>query len=290
MWESYCGKACEVCPARDAGDCPGCRSGPGSAWSGECDIARCCRNSGHESCDTCTKRTSCGLYDSRERQSEYRARRRADEAEMRGRNAEKAAYMTKWLTPLFWLNIATIAANLMTDENVLGVLPALYWPGTILSLVCYVGIIVTLFKLKAQDELYGKSAGMQIVSLVLSLLGLGYLDSLIVSHLMLSLLISLAAAVFDLLGDVLRVHGALAGARGRVRHHVRELAQALALVHIRLRRDVLRGFSGISVRVAGRAAGPRLNRRHPGRVRTALRLPLAHAPVLQEPDRGGAVT
>ncbi len=199
MWESYCGKACEVCPARDAGDCPGCRSGPGSAWSGECDIARCCRNSGHESCDTCTKRTSCGLYDSRERQSEYRARRRADEAEMRGRNAEKAAYMTKWLTPLFWLNIATIAANLMTDENVLGVLPALYWPGTILSLVCYVGIIVTLFKLKAQDELYGKSAGMQIVSLVLSLLGLGYLDSLIVSHLMLSLLISLAAAVFDLL-------------------------------------------------------------------------------------------
>lgn len=192
MWESYCGKACEVCPARDAGDCPGCRSGPGSAWSGECDIARCCRNSGHESCDTCTKRTSCGLYDSRERQSEYRARRRADEAEMRGRNAEKAAYMTKWLTPLFWLNIATIAANLMTDENVLGVLPALYWPGTILSLVCYVGIIVTLFKLKAQDELYGKSAGMQIVSLVLSLLALGSLNAL-------GVLIAIAALVVDLL-------------------------------------------------------------------------------------------
>ena len=39
MSETYCGKDCGSCPQREAMNCPGCKTGPGAAWPGECELA-----------------------------------------------------------------------------------------------------------------------------------------------------------------------------------------------------------------------------------------------------------
>lgn len=48
MTDTYCGKNCEECASKEALNCPGCKSGPGSAWSGDCEIAKCRKDKGHE--------------------------------------------------------------------------------------------------------------------------------------------------------------------------------------------------------------------------------------------------
>lgn len=108
MGESYCGKRCDECPARPGGHCAGCKDGPGSPWSGECEIARCCRNKGHESCGTCTLNGHCALYSGRMGAQRERERRREAEDEARRRNADRAPLLAKWLTVLFWLVIPNI--------------------------------------------------------------------------------------------------------------------------------------------------------------------------------------
>ena len=82
MGESYCGKSCDSCPVREPENCPGCKNGPGSPWSGECELARCCRDKGHDSCNTCNLSYQCSMYNNREWQPDYRARRRSDNAAM----------------------------------------------------------------------------------------------------------------------------------------------------------------------------------------------------------------
>ena len=197
MGESYCGKSCDSCPVREPENCPGCKNGPGSPWSGECELARCCRDKGHDSCNTCNLSYQCSMYNNREWQPDYRARRRSDNAAMIERSAAKAGYLAKWLTPLFWLYILNTAANLMTDENVLSVLPGLYWPGTILTLACYAGIIVVLYKLKAEDEFYGKSANMHLINLLLTLLALAFQNVLGILILIASAALSLASTYYE---------------------------------------------------------------------------------------------
>ena len=51
---TYCGKNCESCTWRETQGCSGCETGPGSVYGGDCGIARCCREKGHASCQTCT--------------------------------------------------------------------------------------------------------------------------------------------------------------------------------------------------------------------------------------------
>jgi hypothetical protein len=48
MAETYCGKTCTSCIQKEALNCPGCKVGPGRQYSGECALAKCCRNKKHQ--------------------------------------------------------------------------------------------------------------------------------------------------------------------------------------------------------------------------------------------------
>ena len=51
--ETVCGKSCEACAWKEPLNCSGCREDMGRPFSGPCDIAACCREKGHQRCETC---------------------------------------------------------------------------------------------------------------------------------------------------------------------------------------------------------------------------------------------
>ena len=50
MAETYCGKSCEECTKKEQLDCSGCKTGPGRQFGGDCELAKCVRDKGHETC------------------------------------------------------------------------------------------------------------------------------------------------------------------------------------------------------------------------------------------------
>lgn len=138
--------------------CPGCKEGPGKAWNCECELAKCCRDKGHQNCTTCSYSTSCGKLRGRNNEPEQRLRKREDEIEKKKMIEGKAVFLGKWLWILFWLIIPSTVAGIMTNENLVAVLPGLNLPGQILqvaALLLYGGVLI---KIACEDERY-KTAG-----------------------------------------------------------------------------------------------------------------------------------
>ena len=158
MEGTYCGKLCEECQHKEMLQCPGCKEGPGKAWNCECELAKCCRDKGHQNCTTCSYSTSCGKLRGRNNEPEQRLRKREDEIEKKKMIEGKAVFLGKWLWILFWLIIPSTVAGIMTNENLVAVLPGLNLPGQILqvaTLLLYGGVLI---KIACEDERY-KTAG-----------------------------------------------------------------------------------------------------------------------------------
>lgn len=158
MEGTYCGKLCEECQHKEMLQCPGCKEGPGKAWNCECELAKCCRDKGHQNCTTCSYSTSCGKLRGRNSEPEQRLRKREDEIEKKKMIEGKAVFLGKWLWILFWLIIPSTVAGIMTNENLVAVLPGLNLPGQILqvaTLLLYGGVLI---KIVCEDERY-KTAG-----------------------------------------------------------------------------------------------------------------------------------
>ena len=60
MAETYCGKSCVECPRKEELSCPGCKMGPGKQFNGQCELAKCARDKGHETCESCIFRGNGG--------------------------------------------------------------------------------------------------------------------------------------------------------------------------------------------------------------------------------------
>lgn len=155
--ETYCGKSCTSCPHREALDCPGCKSGPGAAF-GSCAIARCCREKNHADCQTCTSWVGCGLRAGREQEPVIRQKRSEREAQQKQELQAKAPLLVRWISVLFWLFIPQIIAGLMTDDNVTKVLPGLWTPGVLLTMVCTLVYGVALWNMQSIDRGYRTAA------------------------------------------------------------------------------------------------------------------------------------
>lgn len=158
MEGTYCGKLCEECQHKEMLQCPGCKEGSGKAWNCECELAKCCRDKGHQNCTTCSYSTSCGKLRGRNSEPEQRLRKREDEIEKKKMIEGKAVFLGKWLWILFWLIIPSTVAGIMTNENLVAVLPGLNLPGQILqvaTLLLYGGVLI---KIACEDERY-KTAG-----------------------------------------------------------------------------------------------------------------------------------
>lgn len=95
MEGTYCGKLCEECQYKEMLQCPGCKEGPGKAWNCECELAKCCRDKGHQNCTTCSYSTSCGKLRGRNNEPEQRLRKREDEIEKKKMIEGKAVFSWK---------------------------------------------------------------------------------------------------------------------------------------------------------------------------------------------------
>lgn len=164
MAETYCGKNCAECTYKEALSCPGCAAGPGKRYYTECDLAKCCADKGHSTCDTCQLQSHCGTYRGKERMPEHRIREREAEQAIRDRLAERSPILGKWLWILFWLVIPSNLASLMTNENVAAVIPSLFIPGVVLQGVTVLVYGLILLRLGNMEERYKPAAICCLVS------------------------------------------------------------------------------------------------------------------------------
>lgn len=154
MSETYCGKSCAECSQKELLNCPGCKAGPGRQFGGDCELAKCCREKGHETCDTCGFNGSCTTLRRRDQQPEYRRMKIESEQRQKELLANRAAILGKWLWILFWLVVPATIAGIMKTENVMSVSPGIYLTGQIMNAVCSIAYGIILLKLSSVEDRY----------------------------------------------------------------------------------------------------------------------------------------
>ncbi len=162
MAGTYCGKDCLDCQYREPTNCPGCKAGPGKSWGNDCELARCVRSKGHDTCETCSFRENCGTFRCRERAPEYRRKKAEAAALQQAERARRAPILGKWLWMLFWLVIPSTVASLLTNNSIAGLVPGLLLPGQILSAAVSVAYGLILLRLAAEEARY-KTAGICVL-------------------------------------------------------------------------------------------------------------------------------
>lgn len=154
MAETYCGKSCDECSHKELLNCPGCKAGPGRQFGGDCELAKCCREKGHETCDTCGFNRSCTTLQRRDQQPQYRKMKIESEQRQKELLANRALTLGKWLWILFWLVVPATIAGIMKTENVMNVSPGIYLTGQILNAVCSIAYGTILLKLSSVEDRY----------------------------------------------------------------------------------------------------------------------------------------
>ena len=158
MAETYCGKSCEECTKKEQLKCPGCKTGPGRQFGGDCELAKCVRDKGHETCDTCGFKGNCGTLRSRESMPDYRIKKIEAEAMRKAAIAERAPVLGKWLWIIFWLVIPSSIGSIMSHETTAKILPGLLMPGQIINAICSLTYGAILLKLGSEEDRY-RTAG-----------------------------------------------------------------------------------------------------------------------------------
>ena len=145
--ENICGKNCASCAWKEQLNCSGCREDMGKPFSGPCGIAACCRERGHEGCETCTSFALCSRRAQRDDVPRIELQRRDGEETRQRRLAEDAPLMGKWVRLMFWLVIPMELASLMTADFVTQAYPAAETAGTALKFLCGLAYALFLWKL-----------------------------------------------------------------------------------------------------------------------------------------------
>ena len=158
MAETYCGKTCAECTKREELNCQGCKAGPGRQFGGDCELAKCVRNKGHETCETCGFKGNCGTLRSRESMPDYRIRKIEAEAMRKAAIAKRAPVLGKWLWIIFWLVIPSSIGSIMAHETTAKIQPGLLMPGQIINAICSLTYGAILLKLGSEEDRY-RTAG-----------------------------------------------------------------------------------------------------------------------------------
>ena len=158
MAETYCGKNCIECVQKESLNCQGCKTGPGRQFGGDCELAKCVRDKGHESCETCGFKGNCGTLRSRDNMPDYHRRKIEAEEMRKAAIAKRAPILGKWLWIIFWLIIPGTIGSLMANESTAKILPGLYMPGQIINAICSLTYGAILLKLGSEEDRY-RTAG-----------------------------------------------------------------------------------------------------------------------------------
>lgn len=169
MANAYCGKNCDSCIQKERLECQGCRLGPGRSWYDGCEIAACCRDKGHDTCDTCTNNRYCGKRSRRDGMVEHRERKLAAEAERKAELARRAPFLGRWLWVLFWMVIPGTVASLLSIDAMAGWAPGVYRFGEYLSVACSLAYGLILLILASRHDVYRIAGILRLVTAAVSL-------------------------------------------------------------------------------------------------------------------------
>lgn len=196
MAESYCGKSCQECPQMQQRLCSGCKTGPGKKFGGDCKLAGCVHEKGHETCDTCAFHVNCGKYRDRYQVPEQRRKMIEDEAARRSLIAQRAAVLGKWLWIMFWLVVPSTIGSFMDNDFTAESMPVVCGAGKVIQFACNLVYGGILMKLVSEDDRY-LAAG------VCTLIGCfaGGLTAAFENNAVLSLLIAIPVLAVALYGE-----------------------------------------------------------------------------------------
>lgn len=167
---TYCMKRCENCNYRERLQCLGCHEGPGKPLSGDCKLAKCCREKGHETCNTCVLKLSCAIFKGRSNIPGDRLKMQADKEEERQLLAQKSEFIGRLMQILFWLCIPLAVAGVLTNESVIDKFGFLYLSGQIINILCLLAYGIVLIKLSAEYIKYKTAAVCEFITCVVSVI------------------------------------------------------------------------------------------------------------------------
>lgn len=195
MAESFCGKACSSCEEKEVLHCGGCRFDPGRAYSTECSIAKCCRGTGLNACESCDSHIGCRNLQGRQSKAADRIYSRKRQAKESNDLTQKGLVMGKWLWFLFWLVIASTVLGIGLNDTVAEAVPMLRLPIAIFQTAVGIGYGCILLKLTEFADGY-RGAGILRLLCALFLLAENIVDSS-----GFTLLISLVGVVLGFFAD-----------------------------------------------------------------------------------------
>ena len=169
---TYCGKNCEECTYKTELSCFGCQRGPGRMSGGDCKLARCCREKGHETCETCGFKRNCGIWLDKGNLPKQRIEHKKEEKEKEALIDRRAPFLGKWIWILFWLIVPQGIANLLTQDVMAALVPALEKPGQTGLVLCVVIRGVILLLISKEHKSYAFAGVWGMVSSVVSILNL----------------------------------------------------------------------------------------------------------------------
>ena len=115
--KTYCTKSCDSCTIREKLNCQGCMNGPGREIDGDCALARCCRDNGHDSCENCMRKSDCDLFARRREMPQERQRQREAAAAIHERLTCRAKLMCGRIWILFGLIIVSGVFGGLTSDS-----------------------------------------------------------------------------------------------------------------------------------------------------------------------------
>ena len=155
---TYCGKDCESCSYKEELQCSGCKTGPGRPIVGECKLARCCREKGHESCETCVNKRNCGMWLDKGSMAKQRKEKEEEDIRQKAIRIETAQALAKWVRILFWMVIPMELLALIGNDKFTELIPVLELPVSIGSCVVQLVYAGVLFRMSKEAEIYRKAA------------------------------------------------------------------------------------------------------------------------------------
>lgn len=167
---TYCGKECDTCTYKAELSCSGCQSGPGRMISGDCKLARCCRDKGHETCETCGLKRNCGIWLDKGNIPKQRIDRIQEDKEKEELIWRRAPFLGKWLWLLFWLVVPRFISNFLTGDTMVAIAPSLENVGRIGQILCACCYSLILFKISKEHKSYLIAAAVGFGSVAIDIL------------------------------------------------------------------------------------------------------------------------
>ena len=210
MAKTFCGKNCDECTYKEELDCPGCKQGPGNTWKGDCKISSCCDDKGHENCETCSMKASCGTLSRKHMIPQERIKDRAADAAKQERIQKKALVLCKWFPILFWLSLAIVIGSFISNDTVVNLFPKFALVINSITLIIQIFYIIILFIISSESDMYKKSAIYKLAVVVVTAISsivLLFIDDPNGINILITFLMLLVAAIVAIYAEYLEYKG-----------------------------------------------------------------------------------